>query len=145
MDPVSTITHAISKEHEAPQISKPAVESEVLGRVETSTQEDSYVYVHCYFQNKWDNMLIRIWKTTFLIDRVSGTRSGLVHAENISIAPVWTHIPNNQEYSFLLIFSGLPKACKQFDLVEEISEPGGFFVGNISRNQTDVYHISISG
>ncbi len=145
MNSVFPNTLAISKAHEAPAISRPEVESEVVTRVETSTQEGSYVYVHCYFQNKWENMLIRIWKTTFLIDRISGTRSELVHAENISLAPNWTRIPNDQEYSFLLIFSGLPKDCKQFDLVEEITEPGGFFVGSISRNETDVYHINISG
>ena len=61
------------------------------------------------------------------------------------MAPVWTHIPDKLEYSFLLIFSGLPKSCKQFDLVEDIKEPGGFFVQGITRNETDVYHINISG
>jgi hypothetical protein len=137
-------TLAAAGERDAPAVVKPAVDTEVLTHIEPSTLDDSYVYVHCYFRNKWDNMLIRIWKTTFLIDRLSATRSGLVHAENISIAPVWTQIPNDQEYSFLLIFSGLPKSCKQFDLVEEIPEPGGFFVGSISRNETDVYHITIS-
>lgn len=90
-------------------------------------------------------MLIRIWKTTFLVDRISGTRSKLIHAENISMAPVWTQIPDGREYSFLLIFSGLPKSCKQFDMVEEIAEPGGFLVRNISRNDTDVYHIDVAG
>ena len=90
-------------------------------------------------------MLIRIWKTTFLVDSDSATRSKLVHAENISLAPVWTQIPNGGVYAFLLIFSGLPKSCKQFDLVEEIPEPGGFFIQNISRNETDVYHIDVSG
>lgn len=89
-------------------------------------------------------MLIRIWKTTFLIDRSSGSRSKLLHAENISMAPTWTQIPDGARYSFLLIFSGLPKSCKQFDLLEEISEPGGFFIRDISRNDTDVYHIDVS-
>jgi len=90
-------------------------------------------------------MLIRIWKTTFLVDKFSGIRSNLVHAENISLAPVWTQIPDGREYSFLLIFSGLPKSCKIFDLVEEIPEPGGFFIQDISRNEKDVYHIDVSG
>ena len=89
-------------------------------------------------------MLIRIWKTTYLVDHSSGTRSKLLHAENITMAPVWTQIPNGALYSFLLVFSGLPKACKQFDLVEEISEPGGFFIKDIGRNDTDVYHIDVS-
>ena len=136
--------HTIGMGGELPEIVKPEVDAEALTHVDASTLEDSFVYVHCYFRNKWENMLIRIWKTTFLVDDLSGTRSQLLHAENISIAPVWTQIPDGHEYSFLLIFSGLPKNCKQFDLVEEISEPGGFFVKNIARNETDVYHINIS-
>jgi hypothetical protein len=130
---------------EPPVVSKPGVEIEVLTEIEGLTSEDSFVYVHCYFRNKSESMLIRIWKTTFLVDSLSGARSKLIHAENISIAPVWTHIPDNTEYAFLLIFAGLPKSCKKFDLVEEIPEPGGFLVQNISRNDTDVYHINLQG
>lgn len=135
----------IGKSRELPAIVKPGVNVEVFTRIDALTLEDSFVYVHCYFRNKWENMLIRIWKTTYLVDSLSGTRSKLLHAENISIAPVWTRIPDGQQYSFLLIFSGLPKSCKQFDLVEEIPEPGGFFIQNISRNEKDVYHIDVSG
>ena len=135
----------VLKEDTPPSITKsPDVDIEVLSRIDAQTLEDSFVYVHCYFRNKWDNMLIRIWKTTYLVDHSSGTRSKLLHAENITMAPVWTQIPNGALYSFLLVFSGLPKACKQFDLVEEISEPGGFFIKDIGRNDTDVYHIDVS-
>lgn len=144
MDPYYVTPHQTTRERETIEIAKPDVDAEALSNVDVSTLEDSFVYVHCYFQNKWENMLIRIWKTTFLIDERSGSRSGLLHAENISIAPQWTQIPDGKQYSFLLIFSGLPKSCKQFDLVEEISEPGGFHVSNISRNETDIYHINIS-
>jgi len=142
--PLLNRTVALSKEREAPATVRPEVDVEALTHIDASTLEDSFVYVHCYFSNKWDNMLIRIWNTTFLTDMRSGSRSKLLHAENITIAPVWTQIPDGLEYSFLLIFSGLPKSCQQFDLVEEISEPGGFFVANIPRNETDVYHINIS-
>jgi hypothetical protein len=136
---------AISKERELPAVTKPELDIQALTHIDASTLDDSFVYVHCYFRNKWENMLIRIWKTTFLLDNTSSARSKLIHAENISIAPVWTQIPDKLEYSFLLIFAGLPKSCKQFDLVEEIKEPGGFLVKNIARNETDVYHINISG
>ena len=129
---------------EVPAIAKPEVHVEALTHIDPQTLDDSFVYVHCYFRNKWENMLIRIWKTTYLIDSTSATRSKLIHAENISLAPVWTQIPDGTVYSFLLIFSGLPKSCKQFDLVEEISEPGGFLIKNIARNETDVYHIDVS-
>src|SRR5688572_11348583 len=126
---------------EAPSKTKPEVEDKVLASIEPSTIEDSYVYVHCYFDNSYEEALIRIWKTTFLIDLVSGAKSSLVHAENISIAPLWTIIPDNRVHTFILIFSALPKTCKVFDLVEEIPQPGGFHVRNIQRNGTDVYHV----
>ncbi len=123
---------------------KPETDVDTLTSIDPSTLEDSHVYVHCYFNNSSEDMLIRIWQTTFLIDKASGTKTQLVHAENISIAPVWTQVPVRGTYSFLLIFGGLPKSCKSFDLVEEISQPGGFFIGNIQRNQTDVYHVNIN-
>ena len=135
----------IKKHKETPSIIKPAVDVEALTNIEASTLDDSFVYVHCNFNNMWKNMLIRIWKTTYLVDSLSAMRSKLLHAENISMAPVWTQIPDGGKYSFLLIFSGLPKSCKQFDLIEEISEPGGFFIQNISRNETDVYHLDVAG
>jgi hypothetical protein len=145
VNPLILNTSVVKRKPEAPVKSKPDVDIETTTHVESLTADDSFVYVHCYFQNKWQNMLIRIWKTTFLVDGSSGTRARLIHAENISMAPAWTQIPDGREYSFLLIFSGLPKSCKTFDLVEEISEPGGFFVRNISRNETDVYHIDVGG
>lgn len=132
-----------TKIKEVPVPARPEVETEVLTSIDTSMLDDSYVYVHCHFQNEGLEMLIRIWRTTFLIDRGSGARSGLVHAENISYAPLWTLIPDKKLYTFLLIFSSLPKGCVQFDLVEEIPQPGGFFVSNIQRNEKDVYHIHV--
>jgi hypothetical protein len=140
MYPIATARTTIK---EAPVKSKPEVDADTLTSIDPMTLEDSFVYVHCYFPNASEDMLIRIWKTTYLIDRASGSRSSLVHAENISFAPQWTRIPDGVLYSFLLIFSGLPKACQHFDLKEEIEQPGGFFVQNISRNQTDVYHIDL--
>ena len=129
--------------HEPPVKPRPGVETEVLTSIDPAVLEDSYVYVHCNFDNPGSNTLIRIWKTTFLVDPSSNARSSLIHAENISLAPQWTLIPNKTSFSFLLIFSGLPKSCRQFDLKEEISQPGGFHVTGIQRNDTDVYHINI--
>jgi hypothetical protein len=48
-----------------------------------------------------------------------------------------------QTLIFTLVFSGLPKECKSFDLMEKIPEPGGFEIRNIRRNSTDVYHVDI--
>jgi len=110
---------------------------------ETNVLEESHVYVHCYFNNTVKDMLIRIWKTTFLIDTFSGHRSKLVHVENISYAPEWTPIPNNSLFQFLLIFEALPKGCEVFDLLEDIPQPGGFFIQSIMRNPKDVYHVHV--
>ena len=145
MDPLEKTAQILDKARELPAVIRPDIDVELVTHIDAVTLDDSYVYVHCYFRNKWENMLIRIWKTTYLLDSLSATRSKLVHAENISYAPIWTRIPDGQQYSFLLIFSGLPKSCKQFDLLEEIPEPGGFFIQNISRNEKDVYHIDVSG
>ncbi|MBT1707819.1 hypothetical protein KK062_06285 [Fulvivirgaceae bacterium PWU5] len=128
---------------EVPVKPSPAVDTEILAAIAPETLEDSYVYVHCYFENESEEMLIRIWRTTYLVDRDTGSRSSLVHAENISYAPMWTAIPRVGTYNFLLIFSALPKACTMFDLVEEVPQPGGFHVQNIARNQQDVYHVDI--
>lgn len=128
---------------EVPVKVKPKIDLDTLTAIAPETLEDSFVYVHCYFQNTTHDMLIRIWRSTFLIDKGSGSRSKLIHAENISFAPVWTQIPDGVTYSFLLIFEGLPKTCQQFDLIEDIPQAGGFEVRNISRNERDVYHIDI--
>lgn len=128
---------------EPPSKAKPGVDPALLVSIDPQTLTDSFIYVHCYFQNEWKDALVRIWKTTFLVDHSSGIRSGLIHAENISIAPLWTLIPDNITYSFLLIFAALPKSCSQFDLIEEIPQPGGFNVTNIQRNTNDVYHIDV--
>ena len=122
---------------------KPKVETDVLTAIDSWTLEDQHVYVHCYYKNELDEMLIRVWRSTFLIDKVSGAHSELVHAENISYAPQWTIIPGKKVFSFLLIFSALPKDCKVFDLVEDIPQAGGFYVSGIKRNELDVYHVDI--
>jgi hypothetical protein len=116
---------------------------DALASIDPDLLEDSYVYVHCLFPIPSPDMLIRIWKTTFLRDCHSPGQSPLIHAENISFAPEWTLIPDKGTYSFLLIFSALPKSCLLFDLIEDIPQPGGFLVRNIKRNKTDVYRITL--
>jgi hypothetical protein len=128
---------------EAPVKVKPEIDVEILESVATAGLEDSFVYVHCYFDNPYSDMLIRVWRSTFLIDKNSGVRSKLIHAENISIAPAWTQIPGKTLYSFLLIFGGLPRGCQYFDLIEDIPQSGGFEIRNVSRNDSDVYHLDI--
>jgi hypothetical protein len=122
---------------------KGATTTQVATATETMTLEAGHVYVHCYFNNTFKDMLIRIWKSTYLIDQGSGSRSELVHIENISYAPQWTAVPDNQLFHFLLIFSALPKSCMKFDLLEDIPQSGGFHVTDIMRNEMDVYRVDL--
>lgn len=124
-------------------VTKPEIGTEVLTSIDPNSLADAYIYVHCHYENEYDEMFIRIWQSTFLVDHTSGSRAQLIHAENISYAPVWTIISGKQTYTFLLIFSRLPGDCKIFDLVEDIPQAGGFHVTGIARNEQDVYHVTI--
>jgi hypothetical protein len=128
---------------EPPVKAKPYVDMDTLATLHPELMNEAYMYVHCHFDNTWQDMLIRIWKTTYLMDRHSAAKAELIHAENITYAPQWTLIPDKQPFTFLLIFASLPKSCTVFDLLEQISEPGGFHVANIVRNEADVYHVDL--
>lgn len=125
-------------------ITKPSILPEILSQLETKFEEERQVIVHCCFQNDYlVGNLVRIWNTTFLVDKFTGERSKLLFWENISLFPYWTEVPAVKEYWFTLIFEGLPKDCKIFDLQEIIPESDGFFVEDITRNETDVYHVKL--
>ncbi|MBS1951083.1 MAG: hypothetical protein OJF59_002982 [Cytophagales bacterium] len=117
---------------------------DLLASVDPLILEDSYIYVHCSIDVPTPGLFMRIWKTTVLRDCHSRAKATLIHAENISYAPVWTHVLNCEKYPFLLIFSALPRTCSAFDLIEDIPQPGGFAALNIARNQSDVYHIHLA-
>lgn len=127
------------------EITKPYIDKEIMESLRTKLEEERQVIVHCCFpaQPSFGN-LIRIWKTTFLVDKSSNHESKLLHAENISLFPEWTLVFPFQDFWFTLIFSGLPKDCKSFDLKEIIPEEGGFSVQDIKRNSSDIYRIKIS-
>ena len=123
---------------------KPDIAKEILEMLKPETLEEKQVIVHCCFPASpmWGN-LIRIWPSTFLIDKKSGHESKLMYAENIAVFPYWTEVSPMKDFWFTLIFSGLPKDCKSFDLQEMIPEEGGFWVQNIKRNSSDVYRVKI--
>ncbi len=125
-------------------IEKPFIAEELLLEFKTQVEEEKQVIVHCCFPKSplWGSM-IRIWQSTYLLDKGSSHKSKLLFAENISIFPHWTPVVPMKDFWFTLIFSGLPKECKSFDLAEIIPEENGFFVENIRRNETDVYKIKI--
>jgi hypothetical protein len=127
-----------------PVKAKPSVDTDILFAVHPELLNDAYIYVHAHLQQTHQELLIRIWQTTFLQDTHSTCKASLIHAENITYAPTWTIVPRHFNYTFLLIFGSLPKSCQVFDLVEEIDQPGKFYVPGIVRNDSDVYHIDLS-
>lgn len=137
------ITNSKHTVKEAPARVKPSVDTEILASIQPTSLEEGCMYVHCRCSKHGEDMLVRIWKTTFLIDHQGSAKTQLLHAENISIAPQWMALPRGTTHNFLLVFGSLPKSCKQFDLIEQIPQPGGFEIRNINRNESDIYHINI--
>ncbi len=125
-------------------IKKPKVNisPEILQELKAQVHEQGQVVVHC-IQEINVPTLIRIWPTTYLYDQHSDHRSDLVHAVNISYFPEWKAVGYG-EHSFTLIFSGLPKSCIVFDLIEHCdNESGAFKVMSITRTSSDVYYVRI--
>jgi hypothetical protein len=131
-------------------IDVPTIKSEV--KIEKAThhkflnqvKEEAQVIIHCSYTGTMWGDKIRIWKSTFLYDKDSSHRSKLVHVENITMHPTWMNVKRGQTVNFALIFTGLPKHCKQFDMIEKIPEPGGFVIKNIERNNSDVYLLDMT-
>lgn len=122
---------------------EPGTKGDELALTATQALEEKQVIVHCQFY-AFPGAMIRIWKTTYLLPAgFPGGRSRLIHAENISYAPVWTRFEKWDTHTFTLIFEGLPEGCLSFDLSEETEGPGRFFVPGIIRNDTDVYHLRL--
>lgn len=107
----------------------------------SDSENEGQVIVHCAYHSLGESL--RIWKTTFLVDKGSGHRSRLLHAENITFYPEWMPVPVGTTARFTLLFSRLPKGCKVFNLLEDIPQMGGFHIKNIRRNKSDVYHVEI--
>ncbi len=122
----------------------PTVDPELRTAILSGQVDENCVYVHCHCTSPGEDLLIRIWKTTFLVDRETHSRTPLVHVENISLAPLWTLLRGGKTHQFLLIFRALPSSFKTFDLIEEIAQPGGFEVRNIARNERDIYHVRLA-
>lgn len=121
------------------------VSQDFLEKTKSDALLEQQVIVHCQFNpGNYHYPLLRIWPTTFLKPKGSSKESKLLQAFNISFYPEWLKIKPLRPHAFTLIFEGLPKDTVSFDLLEDIPEPGGFFVPDIPRNQTDVYSITIN-
>ena len=121
---------------------KVKIDQKIKRKLASSHEVESQVIVHCHYRASLEEAeAIRIWKTTFLIPKGSNYKCKLIHHENITLCPRWTEVPAGAMHRFTLIFEGLPKDCLSFDLIEKIPQPGGFVCTDISRNNTDVYHV----
>ncbi len=125
---------------------KPAnlTDPELLVDLLQQTEESGQITVHITYPPAQHEILLRIWRSTYLISRTSSHKSRLLHAENISIAPVWTPVKAGINFNFTLIFEALPKDVFVFDLAEIIPQSGGFFYASIVRNNEDVYRIMLN-
>lgn len=125
-------------------IVKPKISQELLDKIQSEIIEEKQVILHCCYRSQlFLEEKIRVWSSTYLVDRHSEHVSKLVHFENISLFPDWTDVPFGKEYWFTLVFSGLPKNCKIFDFIELIPQNNGFFEEGIVRNSSDVYKIRL--
>jgi len=126
----------------APPVPLERVDPHLLTELCAEVDERGQVTVHCALMTDVFDA-VRVWPTTYLVCRGTGHRSALLHAEGIPYAPTWMAVPANRLFEFILVFAPLPRDCDVFDLVELISDPGGFHVPGIGRNDMDVYRVDL--
>jgi hypothetical protein len=118
-------------------IIKPNFKPEISFKPEVQEKVEQATILHCHISKASS---IRIWPDTVLLQH-DGIKKKLIQAYNIPEYPVYTRVHSG--YVFTLVFEGLDKDCKEFDLIEDIPEPGGFVVKDIQRNKSDVYRITV--
>jgi len=119
---------------------KPAVKINSETKAKLAVQLEQQVIIHgsCLVEAGGG---IRIWPSTYLVPKGAQKKCKLVHSENIGIFPEYLQTNTDRLMKFTLIFEGLPSNCSSFDLMEVITEPGGFEIFDIKRNEQDVYHL----
>jgi hypothetical protein len=119
------------------------VDEKILEEAKNESDVEKQVIVHCFIKPSPHDSAIRIWNSTYLRDKDSSHKSKLISSHNITVYPTWMTMKAGKGAKFTLVFSALPKACKSFDLFEDIPQRDGFYLGLISRNKTDVYSVII--
>lgn len=117
--------------------SKPLIDFAVA--INTNEEKQTVIHVHCV-DNEFGFLWIRIWPSTYLVQE-NGNRKKLIHSCKIGKYPDYLMVDSG--HVFTLVFEGLDKDCKKFSLLEDIPEPGGFYIQNIERNKIDVYQLEI--
>ena len=82
---------------------------------------------------------VRIWPNTYLRCNNTNKKAKLLYTDNVGKYPNWTQLKPNER--FLMVFEALPDQCLRFDLIEDIPEPGGFYIRMIPRDKIDVYDV----
>lgn len=124
-----------------PVIKNPKIEIDNALLEEIKHQTEKQVIVHCYFYPQSFFSRYRVSKNTYL--KSGSYISQLVECYNISYSPTWTPvIGTGKKIFFTLIFQGLPKDCKSFNLIEDISVGNGFY-GSFNRCDSDVYTLEV--
>lgn len=111
--------------------------------LETALADQRIVTVHCRIETTSTGAEIRIHRTTYLRDQVSGACARLIHAENIAHPPNYTKVGGSRVLNCTLHFEALPDGCTLFDLEEHTTEPFPFNARSIQRNRMDVYRVTL--
>jgi hypothetical protein len=114
------------------------------GIPENPASGKNQVILHVHLKILDPPIKIRIWPNTLLIPYGGGAKARMIQSIGISKAPQWMFV-TRKSHVFTLIFEGLTKDCQVFDLVEDIPSVNRFQYLGISRNQSDVYHLSMPG
>jgi len=106
-------------------------------------EEQGQVILHCLMPAPYAVTLIRIWPTTYLLDREGQRVASLVHPEGIPLAPTWMPVWGSFA-RFTLVFSGLDKTVSSFRMQEYCNGEGGAMETHwIERNASDVYQVEL--
>ncbi len=125
-----------------PRIHAPSIQINpaLLSEIRQDRKRSTILWCMCVnFTNA--DMCMRVWPGTCLVQE-NGVRKKLIQAYGISLYPDWQIIQQGA-ICFTLVFEGLDKDCRKFDLVEDIPEPGGFLVKDFERNELDVYFTGV--
>ncbi len=116
------------------------------------TEREKFTILHCTFFAA-SPVKLRVWKKRANLFDQDGIKYRVCEVYNIMFFPFWTYYyPENGYCCFTLAFEGLRKECTQFKFIEDLkdvdklyklSERGGFYSEMITRNKTDVYHITV--
>lgn len=120
---------------------KVKIDEDTKHKLLTDLLEESQVTIHCSYTAIKKDTLLQLCEPTFLFSQESTHKSKLVYSGKIAIYPSWTKVKKGITANFVLIFTGLPKNCVYFDLIELTPLSNPFIEKNIKRNKTDVYRV----